>query len=92
MPITFYSMGARCGYCVKAQKLLEKEISDGHIVVKSAGEAPKSLGFTGFPAFEYNGRKSTGLPSSFKALCLKLGYSVEKYTTSAIGSGYIGVF
>ena len=77
MSITFYSMGKRCGFCVKAEALLAPQIASGDIVKKPASEAKGK--FNGFPAFEYNGKTHTGCPQSFEHLSKKLGYSKERY-------------
>ena len=74
MTIIFFSMGNSCGYCVKAEKLLEKHIHNGKIHKKSHSEANGK--FSGFPAFlnTANGNTHTGLPSSAESLFEKLGY------------------
>jgi hypothetical protein len=74
MTIIFFSMGDKCGFCVKAEKLLKQLIDSGKIHKKSHSEANGK--FSGFPAFlnTENGNTHTGLPSSAESLFEKLGY------------------
>tara|TARA_B100001063_G_scaffold238439_1_gene260622 strand:+ start:287 stop:1036 length:750 start_codon:yes stop_codon:yes gene_type:complete len=78
MSIIFYSMGSRCGYCVKAEALLRPQIENGEIVKKPVSEAGGK--FNGFPAFESKktGKTSMGCPKSYEHLTKKLGH-VEHY-------------
>jgi hypothetical protein len=75
MSIVFYSMGSRCGFCVKAESLLEPQIKSGKIVKKPASEANGK--FNGFPAFvsEKTGKTHMGLPKSYDQLAKKLGHT-----------------
>ena len=86
MSIIFYSMGARCGYCKKAEALLKPQIQNGDIVKKSASEAGGK--FTGFPAFHSTKTQKTsmGCPKSYEDLAQKLGHT-EGYSHSR-GSGH----
>ena len=72
MTIIFYSMGKKCGFCVKAEKLLENEINNGSIVVKPASASNGK--FRGYPSFENpsNGLTHSGLPPSVDYLYNKL--------------------
>lgn len=83
MTILFYSMNG-CSFCKKAEQLLEKEIKNGSVVMKSQSEAP--AGVNGFPHFTLGNDNSvshSGLPKSYKELVDKLKpKSVEKYTRS----------
>jgi hypothetical protein len=81
MSITFYSMGAGCGFCVKAEQMLAPQIKSGVIVKRNASEAPQGK-FQGFPAFEYNGATHMGLPKSFEELAGKLNFTQENYGVS----------
>ena len=93
--IIFYSMPG-CGYCVKAEQLLKKQIQDGTVIKKSASEANGQ--FNGFPAFvsTKTGKSHTGLPPSYNHLTKKLGHHDhhEKYSHPEIifysmpGCGY----
>jgi hypothetical protein len=75
MSINFYSMGERCGYCVKAKQLLQNEINKGEVIELSASQAPQ--GVTGFPYFNNpaNGLSHTGYPGDKQTLYNKLQYS-----------------
>ena len=75
MSIVFYSMGSRCGFCVRAEQMLKDQIESGEVVVLEASKANGK--FTGFPSFENksNGKTHTGLPSSVVELYKKLGVS-----------------
>ena len=77
MPIIFYSMGPRCGFCTKAEQMLHKHIASGKIIKKDASEANGK--FSGFPSFicTETGKTHSGLPSSPEELYQKLG--VEHY-------------
>ena len=81
--IIFFSMGNRCGFCVKAEQLLKNEIDNGKIIKKSASEANGK--FSGFPAFENttNGKTHMGCPSSVQDLYNKLQAVKENYTHSS---------
>ena len=92
-------MGNSCGFCVKAEKLLDEHIKKGTIVKKPASEAQGQ--FSGFPAFvsEVTGKTSLGCPSSYEDLVTKLGHTQENYYTTEnpyrynamVGSTCIGV-
>ena len=84
MSIIFYSMGARCGYCKKAEALLKPQIQNGDIVKKSASEAGGK--FTGFPAFTSTKTQKTsmGCPKSYEDLAQKLGHT-EGYSSGMRG-------
>ena len=84
MSIVFYSMGSRCGYCVKAETLLKPQIQSGEIVKKPASEAGGK--FNGFPAFESKktGKTSMGCPNSYEHLAKKLGHT-EGYSSGKSG-------
>ena len=73
MTILLYVMDG-CGYCDKAEKLLQNEINTGEIVKKNSKEAPQGL-FNGFPGFlnTSNRLTHTGLPSNKDQLYSKLG-------------------
>ena len=73
-------MGARCGYCKKAEALLKPQIQNGDIVKKSASEAGGM--FTGFPAFTSTKTQKTsmGCPKSYEDLAQKLGHT-EGYSS-----------
>lgn len=77
MPIIFYSMGSTCGFCIKAEQMLHKDIANGKIIKKDAREANGK--FQGFPSFicTETGKTHSGLPSSPDELYRKLG--VEHY-------------
>jgi len=57
-----------CGFCAKAMKLFEQEISNGKIIVKPHLEAPSDV--NGFPHFlnTDNGKSKSGLPSNKESL------------------------
>ena len=88
MSIIFYSMGSRCGFCVKAEALLKQQIESGDVVKKSASEAGKK--FSGFPAFESTktGKTHTGLPKSYEQLAKKLGHTEHYGHAHAHGKGH----
>jgi len=76
--ITFYSMGNNCGFCVKAEKLLKQQISEGTIIVKPASEANGK--FSGFPSFEssQSGKTHSGCPKSYEDLKQLLDHTENK--------------
>ena len=76
--ITFYSMGNNCGFCVKAEKILKQQISEGTIIVKPASDANGQ--FTGFPSFvsSQSGKTHSGCPQSFKHLKQLLDHTENK--------------
>lgn len=77
MSITFYSMGEKCFFCMKAKELLKNEIESGEVIVIEAKDSPKN--FPGFPAFMYKDKEHVGLPSSKVELYNKLGYRKENF-------------
>lgn len=79
MPITFYTMGNRCGFCVRAEKMFAAEIENGEIIIISASKAPSHI--KGFPTFMHKDKTHSGLPSSKEELYAKLEYSAEYYHT-----------
>lgn len=76
--ITFYSMGELCGFCVKAEKILKQQISEGTIIVKPASEANGK--FSGFPSFEssQSGKTHSGCPKSYEHLKQLLKHTENK--------------
>lgn len=76
--ITFYSMGNNCGFCVKAEKILKEQISEGTIIVKPASDANGQ--FSGFPSFEssQSGKTHSGCPKSYEDLKQLLDHSENK--------------
>lgn len=78
MTITFYSMGTKCAYCVKAENILKDKIKDGTIIVKPASEANGK--FVGFPSFHssQSDKKHSGCPSSYQHLLELLEHKENK--------------
>ena len=72
--ITFYNMEG-CPYCTKAADLLEDEIKNKKVIVKSHLEAPKNV--KGFPYFTYGSNVFSGYPPSKVFLFEKLNISDE---------------
>ena len=71
-------MGRNCGHCINAEQLLAPQIQSGIIEKLDAKQAPEGK-FRGFPAFEYKGKTSMGLPKSFEDLAAKLNFVQEKF-------------
>ena len=71
-------MGNNCGFCVKAEKILKQQISEGTIIVKPASDANGQ--FAGFPSFvsSQSGKTHSGCPQSFKHLKQLLDHSENK--------------
>ena len=74
---------AGCGFCVKAQKILESEIKEGKVEVKPHTEAKGLKWARGFPCLVRlkDGKGVLGCPNSFDDLMEKLDKSeivVEK--------------
>jgi hypothetical protein len=75
MSINFYSMGQNCGWCVKAENLLQEQIKSGEIVKLPDSQAPS--GVNGFPYFlnPANGLSHSGYPGDKQTLYNKLQYN-----------------
>tara|TARA_Y100000389_G_scaffold90917_1_gene87507 strand:- start:785 stop:1540 length:756 start_codon:yes stop_codon:yes gene_type:complete len=71
-------MGNKCGFCVKAEKILKQQISEGIIIVKPASEANGK--FSGFPSFEssQSGKTHSGCPESYQHLIQLLDHIENK--------------
>jgi hypothetical protein len=74
--ITLYVMEG-CGYCSKAQTLLQDQIRNGEIQVKPLSEANGK--YSGAPAFVslVTNNDTMGLPESYESLLLKLGHKED---------------
>jgi hypothetical protein len=86
MSINFYSMGQNCGWCVKAENLLQEQIKSGEIVKLPASQAPS--GVNGFPYFlnPANGLSHSGCPGDKQTLYNKLQYNGKPTVNSNVYS------
>jgi hypothetical protein len=76
-------MGSPCGFCLKAEQMLHKDIANGKIIKKDSREANGK--FQGFPSFicTETGKTHSGLPSSPDELYRKLGVEHYNYMTNS---------